>query len=163
MIMLNEMESLWNSFKDMPLQEKFKRLIFQAKKHWMVTFRNQQMQNVVMALGSVYKKESEEKFQAFTYFMKYRVRIAETMQEMLAMDEIDMKDMTDLINKYHDVKDPEKMLLPLNWNKLWLKPIVFEDEPKKAKAPDNALMEAINPKKERCEHCGQILVKKKSD
>lgn len=129
MLMLTELEANWKGYpKDMPLQEKFKRLIYGAKRHWMVIFQQQQMANTVMALGAVYKEESEEKFLAYTYLTGMLLRTQEYVQEILHLDEDEVNDRMETLAKYHDPKDSEKQLLPPNWNDLWLKPIVLEEK-----------------------------------
>lgn len=129
MIMLTELETLWKGYpENMPLQEKFKRLIYAAKRNWIVIYQQQQMANTVMALGAVYKEESEEKFLAYTYLTGILIRTQEYVNELLHLDEEEAIERSEIMAKYHDPKDPEKQLMPLNWNDLWLKSIVLEEK-----------------------------------
>lgn len=120
-IMIHDVKQEWlNLPEDMPLQEKFKHLIKFAKNHWMVTWQNSQMQNTIMALGSVYKDESEDKFRAYHHLTGMLLRTQQYVNEMIGRDEDDLKECSDNCSKFHDPENPEKQLLPLNWNKLWL-------------------------------------------
>ena len=130
-ILMQDLRSNWEQYtkKGFSQIDVIKLIIHDAKNFWMGGMMSQHQWAVLETIGYFYKQEDESKFVALTSAIEILVNPGQAMQNLLHLDEDDMKERTRLNEKWNPSDNP---LMPFkDWNDLWLKkfdrPTLSED------------------------------------